>query len=71
MKYIVYYLEANLLNLHYINLHANSCALLDLILILGVCLSARKEDIMKYIVYYLETNLHLLDKASEKVSFTL
>ncbi len=36
---------------------------------LGVCQSARKEDITKYIVYYLEANLHLLDKASERVSF--
>ena len=26
---------------------------------------------MKYIVYYLEANLHLLDKASEKVSLMI
>ena len=42
-----------------------------LIIILGVCLSATKEDVMKYIVYYLETNFHLLDKASEKVSLAI
>ena len=35
----------------------------------GICLSAKKEDIVKYIIYYLEANLYLLDKASEKVSF--
>lgn len=37
----------------------------------GICLSAKKEDIVKYIVYYLEANLHLLDKVSEKVSLSI